>query len=60
MTASMNASLAAIGRRLRAESFPAVREPLPRELKDLLAQLVAREAETQGSTERSDEICIAP
>jgi hypothetical protein len=56
----MNASLAAIGRRLRAESFPAVREPLPRELKDLLAQLVAREAETQGSTERSDEICIAP
>jgi hypothetical protein len=56
----MNASLAAIGRQLRAESFPAVKEPLPDELKDLLARLVAREAETQGSAERSDEICIAP
>ena len=52
MTSPMQASLSAIGRQLRAEYFPAVGRPLPPELEDLLAQLVALEA-PHGSTEPS-------
>jgi hypothetical protein len=55
MTSPLQASLGAIGQRLRAEYFPAVGRPLPPELEDLLAQLVAREA-AHGSIERSAEV----
>ena len=56
MTSPMQASLSAIGQRLRAEYFPAVGRPLPPELEDLLAQIVAREAAAHGSIERSAEV----
>jgi hypothetical protein len=46
----MQASLRAIGQRLRAEYFPSAGPSLPPELEDLLAQLVALEA-AQGSAE---------
>ena len=46
----------AIGNRLHADYMPTLAEPLPRELKDLIAQLVAFEAGKRGSTERSVEI----
>src|SRR5882724_540950 len=44
MTSSVHASFGAIGLQLRAEYLPAIGRPLPPELKDLLAQLVALEA----------------
>ena len=56
MTSPMQASLSAIGQRLRAEYFPAVGRSLPPELEDLLAQLVAIEAAAHGSAERSAEV----
>ena len=56
MTSPMQASLSEIGRQLRSEYFPAVGRPLPPELEDLLAQLVALEAATHGSAERSAEV----
>jgi hypothetical protein len=56
MTTSMQASLIAIGRHLHDDFLPAVREPLPSELKDLVAELVALEAGMRGSTERSIEV----
>jgi hypothetical protein len=56
MTKSMHASLAAIGRQLHADYLPAVAKPLPSELKHLVAQLVALEADKRGSTERSVEV----
>jgi hypothetical protein len=56
MTKSMQASLAAIGRQLDANYLPTVADPLPSELKHLVAQLVALEAGKRGSTERSVEI----
>ena len=56
MRASMNASLTAIGLQLREAYVPAVGRPLPRELNDLLTQLVALEAGAHGSTERAIEI----
>jgi hypothetical protein len=43
MTAPMHDTLTAIGRQLSTAYLPIVQEPLPRELKDLLAQLVAPE-----------------
>ena len=43
MTAPMDDTLTAIGRQLSTAYLPIVQEPLPRELKDLLAQLVASE-----------------
>jgi hypothetical protein len=52
----MNASLTAIGLQLREAYVPAVGRPLPRELNDLLTQLVALEAGALGSTERAVEI----
>ena len=56
MTTSMHASLTAIGRQLHHDFLQAAREPLPSELKDLVAQLVALEAGMRGSTERSIEV----
>jgi hypothetical protein len=55
MTMSMHAALAAIGRQLDADYLPPLGTPLPRELEDLLAQLVAYEIRKRGSTERSGE-----
>ena len=43
MTALTNDTLTAIGRELSVVYLPTVREPLPSELKDLVAQLVALE-----------------
>jgi hypothetical protein len=56
MTSPMQASLSAIGRQLRAEYFPAVGRPLPPELEDMLAQLIALDAAADGSIERSTEV----
>ena len=41
MTRSMQASLTAIGRQLNADYQPTLAKPLPTELKDLVARLVA-------------------
>ena len=56
MTTSMHSSLIPIGRQLQDDYLPTVRKPLPSELKDLLARLVALEAGMRGSTERSVEV----
>ena len=56
MTTSIHASLTAIGRQLHDDFSQAMRKPLPRELRDLVAQLVALEAGMRGSTERSIEV----
>jgi len=55
MRASMKASLTAIGLQLREAYVPAVGRPLPRELNDLLTQLIALEAGARGSTEQAIE-----
>jgi hypothetical protein len=63
MTKSMHASLTAIGRRLHADYLPTLAQPLPSELKDLVAQLVALEFGKRGSTQRPVEVlqsAIAP
>jgi len=63
MTNSIHASLTAIGGQLRAYHLPTVVEPLPGELKELVAQLVAVEFRKQESAERSIEVwqsVIAP
>jgi len=49
MTAPMDDTLTAIGRQLSTVYLPTVQEPLPRELKDLLAQLVASEMRKRDS-----------
>jgi hypothetical protein len=43
---------AAIGRQLSAAYLPTVQEPLPRELKALVLQLVASEMRKRGSSAR--------
>jgi hypothetical protein len=43
----------AIGRLLQTEYVPMLTEPLPRELKHLIAQLVAREAYREGPGDHS-------
>jgi hypothetical protein len=48
----MDAALAAIGRELSVAYLPTVREPLPRELADLVAQLVGFESRERGSGAR--------
>jgi hypothetical protein len=53
---SMHALLSAIGCENHAEHLPSLVEPLPRELEDLIAQLVAFEIGKRGSTERSVEV----
>jgi hypothetical protein len=45
----------AIGRQLSAAYSSTVREPLPRELKDLVLQLVASEMHKRGSSARHPE-----
>ena len=55
MPALTNQTLTAIGRALSAAYLPTVREPLPSELKDLLAQLAPFELRQQGSSARRAE-----
>jgi hypothetical protein len=45
VTPPTNVTLTAIGRQLSAVYLPTVQEPLPRELKGLVLQLVARTGE---------------
>ena len=52
MTTPMDHTLAAIGRELSVTYLPTVREPLPRELEDLVVQLVAFEMRERGSGAR--------
>jgi hypothetical protein len=52
MTTPMHDILAAIGRELSVAYLPAVREPLPRELADLVVQLVAFEMRERVSSAR--------
>ena len=56
MTKSMHAAVTAIGRQLHADYLPTLAKPLPAELKELVAQLVALEKGKRGSTERSIEV----
>jgi hypothetical protein len=51
MTMFMREPLFAIGRGLQAEYLPAVRQPLPNELEDLLTQLVALEVRRRAAAE---------
>jgi hypothetical protein len=53
MTTSMHASLTAIGRHLHAFYLPMLAMPLPSELKDLVAEVVALEIGKRRSNERS-------
>jgi hypothetical protein len=62
MTESTHALLTAIDREPHADYLPTLTKPLPRELEDLVAQLVVFEFGKRGSTERSVEVsqsCIA-
>ena len=52
MTPTIDDTLTAIGRQLSAAYLPTVQEPLPRELKDLVLQLVASEMRKRGSSAR--------
>jgi len=54
--ARMREAEAAIGRQLHADYFPVLAEPLPDELKELVAQLVAIDRATRVSTERAVEL----
>jgi hypothetical protein len=54
--ARMHELCSAIGNRLHADYMPTLAEPLPRELKDLIAQLVAFEIRNQGSSARPIEV----
>src|SRR5438093_7533448 len=51
MTTPMDDTLTAIGRQLSVAYLPTVLEPLPRELNDLVAQLVAFEMRKQKLSE---------
>ena len=55
MTGPMDDTLSAIGRQLSVAYLPTVQEPLPRELKDLVLQLVASELRKRGSSARPAE-----
>jgi len=55
MRALTKDTLAAIGRELSVAYLPTVREPLPGELKDLVAQLVAFEMGRRGSSAKLAE-----
>jgi hypothetical protein len=58
MTMSLHAPLTAIARQLQDDYLPIVRKPVPRELKDLLAQLVALEARGRESSRQHAEILL--
>jgi hypothetical protein len=53
MTRSMQASLTAIGRQLHDDYLPTLAKPLPSELKDLVARLVALEINKRGTSRRA-------
>lgn len=55
MTALMDDTLSAIGRQLSVAYLPTVREPLPREIKQLVLQLIAFEMRKEGSSARPAE-----
>jgi hypothetical protein len=55
MRALTKHTLTAIGRELSVAYLPTVREPLPSEIKDLVAQLVAFEMRRRGSSARLAE-----
>ena len=55
MSTRMDDTLAAIGRELSVAYLPTVREPLPRELEDLVVQLAAFEMRERGSSARPAE-----
>ena len=55
MTAPMDDTLTAIGRQLSVAYLPTVLEPLPRELSDLVAQLVAFETRKREPNARPSE-----
>jgi hypothetical protein len=55
MTALTHDTLSAIGRQLAVAYLPTVREPLPRELKELVVQLVAYEMRNRASSARPAE-----
>src|SRR5712675_322941 len=55
MTVPMDDALSASGRELSVAYPPTVREPLPRELEDLVVQLVAFEMRQRGSSARPAE-----
>jgi hypothetical protein len=55
MAVLMDDTLSAIGRQLSIAYLPTVREPLPRELQDLVVQLVAFEMRKRGSSARPAE-----
>jgi hypothetical protein len=55
MTTPMDSTLSAIGRQLSVAYFPTVQEPLPKELNDLVAQLVAFEMRKRDSSARPSE-----
>jgi hypothetical protein len=52
MTAPMDDTLTAFARQLSIAYLPAVRQPVPRELTDLVVQLVAFELRKRGSSAR--------
>jgi hypothetical protein len=52
MSTAKDNALVAIGRELSVTYLPTVREPLPRELEDLVVQLVAFEMRERGSGAR--------
>lgn len=56
MTTPMDDTLTAIGRQLSVAYLPTVLEPLPRELNDLVAQLVAFETRKRELNARPSEI----
>jgi hypothetical protein len=55
VTAPMDDTLTVIGGQLSVAYLPTVREPLPRELKELVGQLVAFEMRKRGSSARPPE-----
>ena len=55
MTKPLNDTLTAIGRQLPAAYLPTVQDPLPREIEDLLLQLVAFEMRKRGTSARPTE-----
>jgi hypothetical protein len=52
----MHPSIAAIGRQLQADFLPCVAKSLPSELEELIAQLVALEADKRRSAEPSEAL----
>jgi hypothetical protein len=58
MTMSTRAALIAIGRQLDTDYLPSLAKPLPRELEDLLAQLVAYEFRKSGEKSDPARSCI--